>query len=40
MMFEKASMNLREWNSNSTDFLNCIAVAECVNGDISKVFHY
>ena len=38
MMFEKASMNLREWNSNSTDFLNSIAVAECVNGDISKVF--
>ena len=38
MMFEKASMNLREWNSNSTDFLNFIAVAECVNGDMSKVF--
>ena len=38
MMFEKASMNLREWNSNSIDFLNSIAVAECVNGDISKVF--
>ena len=38
MMFEKASMNLREWNSNSTDYLNFIAIAECVNGDISKVF--
>ena len=24
IMFEKASMNLREWNSNSTDFLNFI----------------
>ena len=38
MMFEKASMNLREWNSNSTDFLNSIAVPECANEDISKVF--
>ena len=25
-------MNLREWNSNSTDFLNSITAAECVNG--------
>ena len=38
IIFEKASMSLREWNSNSTDFLNTITAAECVNGDISKVF--
>ena len=38
IIFERASMNLREWNSNSTDFLNSITAAECVNGDISKVF--
>ena len=38
IIFEKASMNLREWNSNATEFLNSIPTGECINGEISKVF--
>ena len=38
IIFEKASMNLREWNSNATEFLNLIPTGECINGEISKVF--
>ena len=38
IIFEKASMNLREWNSNSMEFLNSIIAGERVNGEISKVF--
>ena len=38
IIFEEASMNLREWNSNSMELLNSITAGERVNGEISKVF--
>ena len=37
-IFKGASMNLREWSSNSKEFLNCISVQERSIGKVLRVF--
>ena len=37
-IFKRASMNLREWSSNSTEFLNCLSVEERSIGKVFRVF--
>ena len=37
-IFERASMNLREWTSNSEAFLNYLSEKERIKGNILKVF--
>ena len=37
-IFERASMNLREWTSNSEIFLSCLPERERTKGNILKVF--
>ena len=37
-IFKGASMNLREWSSNSREFLNCLSVKERSIGKVLRVF--
>ena len=37
-IFKRASMNLREWISNSLEFLNLLPESEIVKGDTVKTF--
>ena len=37
-IFQKACMNLREWTSNSSEFLNLLATAEKSEGCVTKAF--
>jgi len=37
-IFQKVCMNLREWTSNSSEFLNLLATAEKSEGCVTKVF--
>ena len=37
-IFKKASMNLREWISNSSQFLNLLPKMEVARGDIVRIF--
>ena len=37
-IFKKASMNLREWISNSAEFLKLLPKSEIVKGNIVKTF--
>ena len=37
-IFRKASMNLREWVSNSPEFLDLLSKNEVIKGDFVKVF--
>ena len=37
-IFKRASMNLREWSSNSREFLNCLSVEERSIGKVLRVF--
>ena len=37
-IFRKASMNLREWVSNSLEFLDLLPKNEVIRGDFVKVF--
>ena len=37
-IFKRASMNLREWISNSLEFLNLLPESEIIKGDTVKTF--
>ena len=37
-IFKRASMNLREWSSNSREFLNCLSIEERSIGKVLRVF--
>ena len=37
-IFKKASMNLREWISNSSQFLNLLPKRKVARGDVVRIF--